>query len=77
MANELIAEIERNRLDRYRVQLAEYQGHPFVDVRIWTTAKDSDELVPTKKGITIPPALLSEVMQGLEQALELCQERGI
>jgi hypothetical protein len=75
MVNELIAEIERNKLDRYLVQLSEYQGHQFIDVRIWTTA--GDELMPTKKGITIPPALLGDVMEGLEQALELCQERGI
>lgn len=75
--DDLIAEIERSQLDKYRVYLCEYRGHSYVDLRLWAESRDGPDLVPTKKGVGIPPRFLGEILQALERAQALCSERGL
>lgn len=62
-----IAIIEKNHTQDIRVRLAEFHDKLFVDLRLFVVA-DAADRVPTRKGIAIPPALLSGVIAALREA---------
>ena len=66
--NALIAAIEKNSLDAIRIALIEYKGKQYVDIRTYTQVDREPEPIPTKKGLTIAPALLPELIAALQQA---------
>lgn len=40
-------------LEELRISLEEYQGHPYLSVRLWTKGGGSGEFFPTRKGCSI------------------------
>lgn len=70
-ADIVLADIVKNerRGERIRIAQRSYKGHGFIDIRLYV-ATATGEIVPTGKGIAIPPALLREVIAGLEAAAE-------
>ena len=72
-----IGVIEKNRLDELRISLDEYRGHRFVSVRTYTEREDSPEKVPTKRGVTVKPDQVRELIEALQQAEEACREAGL
>ena len=61
-----IIEIKKNKTNYVQIELREYEGHPFVDVREFYDSEDGKRL-PTKKGITFTPKVLDQVVDGLVQ----------
>ena len=61
-----IIEIKKNTAKYVLIELREYEGHPYVDVREFYDAEDGKRL-PTKKGITFTPKVLESVIEGLVQ----------
>ena len=61
---EQIIEIKKNKSNYVQIELREYEGHQYVDVREFYDDKDGKRL-PTKKGITFSPKVLEEVIDGL------------
>lgn len=61
-----IIEIKKNKTNYVQIELREYEGHPYVDVREFYDDEDGRRL-PTKKGITFSPKVLDEVVDGLVQ----------
>ena len=61
-----IVEIKKNKTNYVQIELREYEGHPYVDVREFYDAEDGKRL-PNKKGITFTPKVLQEVIDGLVQ----------
>ena len=59
-----IIEIKKNKTNYVQIELREYEGNPYVDVREFFDAEDGKRL-PTKKGITFSPKVLEQVMDGL------------
>ena len=57
-------EIKKNKSNYVQIELREYEGHKYVDVREFYDAEDGKRL-PTKKGITFSPKVLEEVIDGL------------
>ena len=49
-----IIEIKKNKTNYVQIELREYEGHPYVDVREFYDDEDGRRL-PTKKGITFSP----------------------
>ena len=60
-------DIEKNTLEKIRIEKREYKGKHFIDVR--TYYLDGNEWKPTKKGVTFRPDRLGEVIKALK-ALE-------
>ena len=75
--NKLIATIPKNALDEIRVEISEYRGHDFVSIRTWTEKSDSKERVPTKKGITLKPEQLPELIAALVETQDEAQAEGL
>jgi hypothetical protein len=60
-----------------RVSLKEYQGHTYLDVRIYTEIEGRPEKTRTKRGITLKLALIPEVIEALRQAEAAAREAGL
>lgn len=59
-------EIQKNAIETLKVQLTEYKGHELVDIRVYYRTAN-DELAPTRKGVTISPALIPWLKTALEE----------
>ena len=75
-AGEIIVEagqrITKNAAEEIRVALTEFKDHQLVDLRVYATNGATGERVPTKKGLTVKPALLASLIEALQRAaLEL------
>ena len=61
-------EIQKNRRETIRISESEYEGHQFIDLRIWYD--DNGEMKPTKKGISFNPNIAKEVIEGILKTVE-------
>jgi hypothetical protein len=66
--SEPIAIIPKNSMDEIRVMWSEYKGHRYLDIRVYTEIEGKADKVPTKKGVTLRPDLIPELMKALESA---------
>lgn len=52
-----------------RVEVTEYKGNHYLNLRVWYTDKEG-ELKPTQKGIAIPPELYDSLKEAVLEAEE-------
>jgi hypothetical protein len=64
----LVGDIEKSANERLKVSLNNYKGSDFIDIRVYFEA--DDDWKPTKKGVTIHPDRLEELIQLLQKAKE-------
>lgn len=75
--NKLLASIPRSATEEIHIQINEYKGKKYLDLRVYYTTDDGLNWNPTKKGVTFPPDKLEEVKQAIEEAqkeLEVLEE---
>ena len=70
----VIAEFPKNKRERFRISLTEFNGHQLCDLRIM--AVDEGEATFTKKGCSIPLRRLAAVIDGLKAAYDRAQREG-
>ncbi|EMO85198.1 transcriptional coactivator p15/PC4 family protein [Leptospira santarosai] len=63
----LIREIDKGRGEVIRVEVSEYKGIKYLNLRVWYTDKDGKKK-PTQKGIAIPPELYDEIKKAVIEA---------
>ena len=61
-------EIQKNSREVIRISESEYEGHKFVDLRVWYN--DNGVMKPTKKGISFNPSKAKEVVEGILSVVE-------
>ena len=61
----------KNKFQEIRVGISEYKGTNLINIRVWTKLRDSEEVVPTAKGISINVKLYYELKEAI---LELEKE---
>ena len=66
----LITQIKKNSSEVYRIYEKEYEVYKFIDVRIYYMDKNSGECKPTKKGISIMPNYVPDIIEGILKAME-------
>ena len=66
----VIATIPRSATEEVQIQLSEYKGKKFLDLRIFYTTDAGVTWLPTKKGVAIYP----ENIELLKEAIELAQK---
>jgi len=59
-------DIQKNSLERIRIQRSEYKGHELIDIRVFFKANDG-KWYPTRKGITFSVSLANEVIKGIAE----------
>jgi len=72
-----ITEIPKNSREVIRVGLDEYHGHHFANLRVWYDPQDGGPLRPSKKGVSIPLRILTDVQDALGLTLQEARERGL
>lgn len=63
----IISDIEKPNGELIRVQINEFQGKNYLDLRIHYLA-DEDEVRPTKKGVSVPVELYEELKEAILKA---------
>ena len=67
----IIGEIQKNQKEKIIVSTNEYKGNKYVDLRVHYEDETSGEYKPTKKGISIMPNNVEEVINGILKAMEV------
>lgn len=71
----IIGEIQKTGTDRIIVTVKEFKGKTYIDVRNFFE-NDEGEMVPTKKGVSLTPENLDELIRILGEAKkQLPQEK--
>jgi len=65
----IIGEIQKTGTDKIIVTLKEFKGKTYVDVRTFFE-NDEGEMVPTKKGVSLTPDNLDQLIRLLTEAKE-------
>ncbi len=76
--NKLIDQFHKNSSELVEVNITEFKGQEYVDVRIWTLTNpaDSKDRQPTKKGVCINIDLLPRLITALQKAEETFNKNG-
>ncbi len=59
--------VDKNSRERIEVRAAEYEGHPYIDIRTYWLSRDDDTWKPSKKGVTLRPDLVGELIAVLKK----------
>lgn len=68
----IIAEIQKNKRERIRISIDQYEGRDFLNVRVWFEKEGC--LRPGRDGITCRLDLLPEIRKALQSAEEKALE---
>ncbi|MFH0702637.1 MAG: transcriptional coactivator p15/PC4 family protein [bacterium] len=66
--NKLLAAITRTATEEIHIQINEYKGKKYLDLRVYYTTDDGLNWNPTKKGVTFSPDKLEELKEAIEKA---------
>lgn len=74
----VIAVLQKNRAERLRISLDEWQGHQLIDIRVTTQLSEGSDLwSPTKKGVSVNVSMLPALRQALADAEAKAREMGL
>ena len=71
-----VAVISKNIVEEVRVSLDHYAGRNLVDVRVYALFGGSEVHAPTKKGVSLAPSKLEELIAALTEAKAQAQAMG-
>jgi len=69
-SEEIIGEFEKGK-DTVLVHKNTLKGKEYISIRLYYTDKDTNELKPTKKGITLPTDVMRDVICGISTEIDL------
>ena len=61
----IVKSFQKNNFQEVRVGISEFKGNDLINVRIWTKLRDSEDVVPTSKGISINVKLFPELKDAI------------
>jgi len=70
---ERLATIPRRDGDELRLSWAEYNGHNFLNVRVWHKDDNANRFPYRDKGLTVRLAELEEFVEGIQKAVKLAR----
>lgn len=71
MNNQIVHQFTRNQDETVYMSLQLYKNKKYLDLRIFFQPKDSEEMIPTKKGLTLGVEHLAELKKGIS----ICERR--
>ena len=75
MSDVTLFAIPRNGSEELRLALSEYQGHSFLNLRIWFNA-GGGEMRPGKQGVTVPLWAIPRLRDALDRAEFIAHQEG-
>jgi hypothetical protein len=64
--SKIIKDIEKNKREIIRIEISEYNGKEYINIRVWYKDNDSGEYKPTPKGVAVIFEKYGELMEGLK-----------
>jgi len=64
----IIKEIDKGNGEFVRVEISEFKGKHYLNLRIWYTDKNSGELRPSPKGVAVKLELYPEIKEAILMA---------
>ncbi|MCR9142659.1 MAG: transcriptional coactivator p15/PC4 family protein [bacterium] len=64
----VIRDIDKGGGEIIRVEISEFRGQNYLNLRVWYTDKESGDYKPTQKGIAIRPELYPEIKAAILDA---------
>ena len=71
----IFAEIQKSSTQRLRVEVTEFHGSTYIDLRIWVAAAGG-EWKPSGRGVSMRPSQIAQVVQGLLLAARSVDSQG-
>ena len=65
MSMGVIRDIDKGGGEIIRVEISEFRGQNYLNLRVWYTDKESGEYKPTQKGIAIKPDLYPQIKDAI------------
>ena len=75
MTDDVIAPIQKNRLEEIRVGVSDFNGHQLLNVRVWFESDDG-RMRPGKAGLAFKIDRLPYFVDAVSLALEKAREKG-
>jgi hypothetical protein len=76
MSADIISRFGKNRSEDVVIALDKWQGRDLVDLRVHCHA-DSNVIRPTRKGLSLQLHYLDDLIDGLQQARDEAERRGL
>ena len=70
---QLVQSFPKNPLEEIRVSISVYRGKQYIDLRIYYKGDDG-EFHPSKKGLTLSPDLLPDLVEAVEKLKDVVGE---
>lgn len=67
METGIIRDIDKGKGEIFRVEISEFKGKSFLNIRVWYTDANG-EYKPTQKGIAIPPEFYPQIKEAILEA---------
>jgi len=67
----LIGEVIKNSKEKILISINEYEGHKYIDLRVYYEDIKSSEYKPTKKGIALSKKNINEIITLLTKASDI------
>ncbi len=63
-----IGTVEKKADEQIRISIKRLNSYDYLDIRTWWRKEETDEWLPTKKGITLRPDVVPEVAELISRA---------
>ena len=64
----IIGEIQKNSKEKIIISINEYEGHKYIDLRVYYEDNKTLDLKPTRKGIALSKKNIKEIIKFLDEA---------
>jgi len=75
--DKFIASFQKNKFEEVRVQIKEFKGYDLLDIRVYATLKETDEKIPTGKGLSINVSHFYELKKAILEAESALRENNL
>ena len=73
----LIASFQKNKFEEVRVQIKEFKGYDLLDIRVYTTLKESEDKIPTGKGLSLNVSHFQDLKKAILLAEAVLRENDL
>ena len=75
--DKLIASFQKNKFEEVRVQIKEFKRYDLLDIRVYTTIKETEDKIPTGKGLSINVSHFQDLKKAILEAENVLRENHL
>ena len=75
--DKLITSFQKNKFEEVRVQIKEFKGYDLLDIRVYATLKETEDKIPTGKGLSINVSHFQDLKKAILEAETVLRENHL